>query len=55
MKVYWESESILQAFVTWALDRDEWSASRPAPLPQGKKPLIPIGWEAGWAAVVKSS
>jgi len=26
------------------------SASRPAALPPGKEPLVPIGQEAGWAA-----
>jgi hypothetical protein len=32
------------------LDWVEWSASRPGrALPPGKRPLVPIGQEAGWA------
>jgi hypothetical protein len=30
---------------TSALDGGEWSASRPAALPPGKEPLVPIGYE----------
>jgi hypothetical protein len=26
----------------------EWSAHSPSALPQGKEPLVPIEWEAGW-------
>jgi hypothetical protein len=38
------------SFLTLALDRGEWSASRPSrALPPGSRPPIPIGQEAGWA------
>jgi hypothetical protein len=38
------------SYLTSALDGDEWSASRPChALPQGKRPPVPIGQEAGWA------
>jgi hypothetical protein len=36
--------------LTSALDREEWSASRPSRFTPGKEPLVPIGQEAGWAA-----
>jgi hypothetical protein len=37
-------------FTTSALDRGEWSASRPGrTLPPGKGPPVPIGQESGWA------
>jgi hypothetical protein len=37
------------SFRTLALDRGEWSASRPGRvLPPGKGPPVPIGQEAGW-------
>jgi hypothetical protein len=38
------------SFTTSALDRGEWSASRPGrALPPGKGPPVPIEQEAGWA------
>jgi hypothetical protein len=38
------------SFLTLALDRGEWSASRPGrALPPGKGPPVPIVQEAGWA------
>jgi hypothetical protein len=38
-------------FTTSALDGGEWSASRPSCiLPPGKRPMVPIGQEAGWAS-----
>jgi hypothetical protein len=38
------------SFTTSALDRGEWSASRPGrALPPGKGPPVPIVQEAGWA------
>jgi hypothetical protein len=38
------------SFLTSALDRGEWLASRPGrALPPGKGPPVPIGQEAGWA------
>jgi hypothetical protein len=38
------------SFLTSALDRGEWSASRPGrALPPGKGPPVPIVQEAGWA------
>jgi hypothetical protein len=38
------------SFLTLALDRGKWSASRPGrALPLGKEPLVPTGQEAGWA------
>jgi hypothetical protein len=42
MKAYWGVEIYLQAFLASALDGGEWSASRPAALPSGKEPLVPI-------------
>jgi hypothetical protein len=39
------------SFSTSALDRGEWSASRPGrALPPGKGPPVPIVQEAGWAS-----
>jgi hypothetical protein len=38
------------SFSTSALDRGEWSASRPGRAsPPGKEPPVPIGQEARWA------
>jgi hypothetical protein len=38
------------SFLTSALERGEWSASRPGrTLPPGKEPPVPIVQEAGWA------
>jgi len=39
----------LLAFLTWALDGSEWSASRSDRFTQGKKTPILIGWEVCWA------
>jgi hypothetical protein len=40
----------LYSSLTSALDRSEWSASRPGrALPPGKGPTVPIGQGAGWA------
>jgi len=50
VKAYWGSGSITALIVRprqWV----EMSGQlhTPAALPQGKEPLVPIGWEAGWA------
>jgi hypothetical protein len=38
------------SFMTSALDGGQWSVSHPScALPLGKRPLVPIGQEAGWA------
>jgi hypothetical protein len=38
------------SLMTSALDGGQWSASGPSrALPPGKRPLVPIGHEAGWA------
>jgi hypothetical protein len=38
------------SFMTLALDGGEWSVSHSShALPPGKRPLVPIGQEAGWA------
>jgi hypothetical protein len=44
----WESGVIAPPFLTLALDRSEWSASRPGRFtPRGKSP-VPVVWEALW-------
>jgi hypothetical protein len=50
MKAYFEVEIKPHAFLISALDGGEWSASRLGALPQGKEPLVPIGWarESVW-------
>jgi hypothetical protein len=45
MKMYWGMEVWLHAFLTLALDGDEWSAA----LATGKEPLVPPGQEVGCA------
>jgi hypothetical protein len=47
----WEERSYSSySFSTSALDRGEWSASRPGrPVEQGKGSPVPIVQEAGWA------
>jgi hypothetical protein len=46
-----ETRYSFYSFSTSALDRGEWSASRPGrALPTGKGPSVPIVQEAGWAS-----
>jgi hypothetical protein len=46
----WDRRYSSYSFTTPALDRGEWSASRPGPdLPSGKGPPVPIVQGAGWA------
>jgi hypothetical protein len=40
----------LHIFLTFALDGDERSASRPVALPPGKEPAAVIRKKAGWAS-----
>jgi hypothetical protein len=49
MKTYGELDVYPHVFLTSAQDGGEWSALRPAALPPGKEPPVPIGEEAGWA------
>jgi hypothetical protein len=49
MKTYGGEELYLHAFLASALVGDEWSDSRPGRLIHGDSPLVPIGYEAGWA------
>ena len=39
----------LQLHLTLALDGGEWSTSHPNHFSNGKRSLLPIEWEAGWA------
>jgi hypothetical protein len=48
----WGSGGIAPPFLTSALDGGEWSASRPGRYIPGKKPLVSIEYEAGWAPVL---
>jgi hypothetical protein len=41
MKRYRGSEDTAQPLLTSALDKSEWSASRPGPFTPGKEPTIP--------------
>jgi hypothetical protein len=43
MKIYWEVDIQLHAFLTSALDGHEWSASAPATSFPEKEPLVPTG------------
>jgi hypothetical protein len=50
MEMQGERRYISYSFLTSALDRGEWSASRPGRvLAPGKEPSGPTGQEAGWA------
>jgi hypothetical protein len=43
-------ERRFSSYLTSALDRGEWSASRPGrALPSGEGPPVPVGKETGWA------
>jgi hypothetical protein len=48
MKAYWGSGGMTTHSLTSALDGGEWSASRPGRFTPGEKPLVTIGYEAGW-------
>jgi hypothetical protein len=43
----WGSGGIAPPFLTPALDRGEWSASRSGRFPPGKESLVTIGYESG--------
>jgi len=49
MNMQWGSGGTAPCTILLALDGDEWSASCPSHFIPGKKPLVPSGWEAGWA------
>jgi hypothetical protein len=46
----WDERRYSSSFLTSALDRGEWSASRPGrALPPGRGPPVPILQDSGWA------
>jgi hypothetical protein len=44
----WGSGGIAPPLQTSAIDRDEWSASRPGRFTPGIKPTVPIVYKTGW-------
>jgi hypothetical protein len=49
MKTYGRVVTYLHAFLTSALDRREWSASRPSCFTPGERDTIPVLQDVGWA------
>jgi hypothetical protein len=47
MKTYVEMEVLLNAFLTWVLDRHGGQLHAPASLPRENSLLAPVGYEAG--------
>jgi hypothetical protein len=47
MKAYWGVDVEIQIYLTWALDRSEWSASRPGRFTPGER-ASGANWVGGW-------